>query len=98
MSDKDNFTSGLITGAILGGIVGGILGTVITAKRQTKNKNGSDLFLDDENFNLDTEEKIESARRTLENKIAQLNLAIDDVTEQLGVNESLEATEADQEI
>ena len=87
MGQKDNFAGGFLLGSVIGGIVGGILGTVLTNRA-----NRSDATLDssDEEAigSLDSEENIELARRRLEDKIAQLNLVIDDVRHQLGnVNE-----------
>ena len=86
MSNRDGFTGGFIAGALFDGIVGGILGTLLTSNRlqeslpavetlNSKNKK--------RNLKPPTEQSIELARRGLEDKIAQLNEAIDDVREQL---------------
>jgi uncharacterized protein YcfJ len=91
MSDRENFTGGLIAGAVVGGLVGGAIGFLLGS-------GGSQEVSADENGSLPEsklnklirrklkgeEEKIESARRTLEEKIAQLNEAIDEVRFQLG--------------
>jgi len=91
MSDQDNFTGGLIVGAVVGGLVGGVIGFLLGGGR-------SQEVLADENSPLPEsklrkiikrplkgeEEKISVARRTLEEKIAQLNEAIDEVRFQLG--------------
>ena len=91
MSDRDNFTGGLIAGAVVGGLVGGAIGFLLGSA-------GSQEVSSDENESLPEsklrkiikrqlkgeEEKIETARRTLEDKIAQLNEAIDEVRFQLG--------------
>ena len=85
MSDRDNFGSGFVLGAILGGVVGGLLGTVLTSRRndEAKAEKKSRLkTLSTDSF--PTDNSIENSRRTLEDKIAQLNLAIDDVRHQLG--------------
>jgi Na+/glutamate symporter len=85
MSDRDNFAGGFILGAIVGGVVGGLLGTVLTSRRsdEAKPENKSRLkTVNNETFS--TEDPIEDSRRILEAKIAQLNLAIDDVRHQLG--------------
>ncbi|MEM8641713.1 MAG: hypothetical protein AAGG51_23285 [Cyanobacteria bacterium P01_G01_bin.54] len=81
MSQRDGFASGFFLGAVLGGVVGGVVGVLATARR------GSDSNLSgDDPANLqELEPSIESTRRSLETKIAQLNLAIDDVRQQLGV-------------
>ena len=93
MSQQDNFIGGFIAGTILGGVVGGVLGAVV-ASRITKPEETAPP----ESFELKgksaksrrrvvtapTEQSIEAARRGLEDKIAQLNDAIDDVRQQLG--------------
>lgn len=80
MSERDGFGSGFLIGTIVGGVVGGVIGA-IAASRQKESQ--SDLT-GDRNSQLEGEESMESARRSLEDKISQLNLAIDDVREQLG--------------
>ena len=82
MSQQDNFAGGFFTGAVVGGIIGGIIGALATAKIKGSGGNNGDegeLRLDEA-----TEASMESARRGLEDKIAQLNFAIDDVRQQLG--------------
>lgn len=82
MSQQDNFAGGFVAGAVVGGILGGIIGALATAKiKGSGGDNGAegDLLLDEA-----AEASMESARRGLEDKIAQLNFAIDDVRQQLG--------------
>ena len=87
MSQQNGFGSGFILGSIVGGVVGGVLGTVL-ASRKDKRVTGIDTRLQEGNeVSFGTEESIELARNGLEAKIAQLNLAIDDVREQLGTVE-----------
>lgn len=99
MSQRDDFTGGFLLGSIVGGIVGGALGALVASgklselmasdeeaalnseqaenkpnklrKRALKPQNGQQV-------------DIEAARRGLEDKIAQLNDAIDDVRQKLG--------------
>jgi gas vesicle protein len=81
MSEKDNFGGGFLLGTIVGGIVGGIIGTVI-ANKNNDNKNNSDDELPIKNRRysmIDDEEEMENGRLSLEEKINQLNHAIDDV-------------------
>lgn len=95
MSQQDNFSGGFILGALLGGIAGGALGAMLanrsvepefeeadrtspplpkpSAKRSLRVAPATDSL----------EVTAESARRSLEDKIAQLNEAIDDVRDQL---------------
>jgi hypothetical protein len=94
MSQQDNFSSGFLLGAILGGIAGGALGTILANRRPEP-----ESLLDEPpkaakrplrvagKSAAETPSDIESARHSLEDKIAQLNDAIDDVRHQLnGVN------------
>ncbi len=83
MSQRDGFGSGFLLGALIGGTVGGIVGALAASRRSPLSS--SEALEGQE----PSEESIEGARRSLESKIAQLNLAIDDVREQLGsVNSS----------
>lgn len=93
MSERDNFAGGFILGAFLGGVVGGLLGTILTSRRDEEIKpERKPRIKSIKNETFATEDTIEDSRRTLEAKIAQLNLAIDDVRHQLGqVNGNLES-------
>ena len=97
MSNRDGFTGGFIAGALFGGIVGGILGTLLASNRSQEALPSEEALNKNKKRALKppTEQSIEAARRGLEDKIAQLNDAIDDVREQLGnVNGRPQATEA----
>jgi hypothetical protein len=83
MSQRDGFTGGFITGAIVGGIVGGIIGATLANRRTQEVDEFSSLLSPGKRLNFEDEENIERARRSLEAKIAQLNLVIDDVRQQL---------------
>lgn len=84
MSNRDGFAGGFLTGVAIGGVVGGILGVVLASRRSQE----SPLELNDgkegrrKHSPLEAE-RIEMARMSLEEKIAQLNDAIDDVRLQL---------------
>ncbi|MDJ0527311.1 MAG: hypothetical protein PX634_18730 [Microcystis sp. M53600_WE12] len=86
MSQRDGFAGGFLAGAIVGGLVGGVLGTVLANRsRRGLGDGDNQAFLEEiRNGRLTPEEGMEVARRSLEDKIAQLNLAIDDVRQQLG--------------
>jgi len=85
MGQQNGFGSGFILGSIVGGVVGGVLGTVLATRKEKQLTSGSNSELQSSRIStLDTEESIELARHGLEDKIAQLNLAIDDVKQQLG--------------
>ena len=83
MSQQNNFGNGFILGSLVGGVVGGLLGTVLATRSEKQDLKKSELQKGSE-IPLSSEESIELARHGLENKIAQLNLAIDDVRQQLG--------------
>jgi len=89
MSQQNGFGSGFIFGSIIGGVVGGLLGVTLANRNEQ-----ADLDLDESMLQSHSEksfgsdERIELARHGLEDKIAQLNLAIDDVRQQLNSVES----------
>ncbi len=95
MSQQDNFSGGFLLGALLGGVVGGVLGSVLANRIElddeaSESKSPVELkpktpgkrslrVAPSESFEVSAE----SARKSLEDKIAQLNDAIDDVRDQL---------------
>lgn len=83
MSQRDNFAGGFLAGAIFGSIVGGIVGAALTSRRGS-GMEAENRLRSGREFNLDSEEGMEMARRALEDRISQLNSAIDDVRQQLG--------------
>jgi hypothetical protein len=88
MSQQDNFAGGFIAGALFGGMIGGVIGALAASRLRASEKEPA-LRLNSreqplEAFDDATEENMEVARRRLEDKIAQLNEAIDDVRQQLG--------------
>lgn len=103
MSQRDGFTSGFLAGAIVGGLVGGVIGALVTAQRDNESDEIERPLLNSSPAKAKAikgkrrqkaEESIEVARRSLEDKIAQLNTAIDDVRQQLGtVNGNVETAE-----
>lgn len=95
MSQREGFTGGFLAGVVVGGLVGGLIGALVagqsdnTEDTETEKSllNSSPLEakpLKGRKRQLKAEESIEIARRSLEDKIAQLNTAIDDVRQQLG--------------
>lgn len=91
MSQQGNFFGGFLAGTIVGGVVGGILGAVVASRISQPEAAESEGFTKVEGkpakkrqLKAPTEQSIEIARRGLEDKIAQLNDAIDDVRQQLG--------------
>ncbi|MEB3226059.1 MAG: hypothetical protein VKJ86_09670 [Synechococcus sp.] len=86
MSQRDGFGTGFLLGTIFGGVVGGIAGAIAVSKvKENAAVRQSQWAEDEEPLSFDTEEGMEMARRSLENKIAQLNGAIDDVRQQMTV-------------
>ncbi len=100
MSQQDNFSSGFVLGALLGGVIGGVLGSLLTAQRLESVTEEPILKPEDGKKKRPirgaTEQNMELSRRSLEDKIAQLNDAIDDVRHQLG-NVNGRATEVNRE-
>lgn len=99
MSQRDGFANGFFAGAFVGGVVGGILGAVLasrrdggelTAQEETELNNSTPSpkkvsakrrqMIASENEGIE----METARRSLEDKIAQLNATIDEVRKHLG--------------
>ena len=92
MSQQDNFIGGFLAGTLCGGVVGGVIGVLVASRLSEANSPNEEFSkLDDRNkrarrrsLKAPTEQSIELARQGLEDKIAQLNDAIDDVRQQLG--------------
>ncbi|HEY9887754.1 MAG TPA: hypothetical protein V6D02_05090 [Candidatus Obscuribacterales bacterium] len=87
MSQQDNFGSGFLLGTLFGGVIGGVVGAVVAARVV---RQGDKASLDSAEVGEaalgPSDEDMELARRGLEDKIAQLNTAIDDVRQRLGGN------------
>ena len=77
MTERDGFGNGFLVGTVVGSIIGGVVGAVIASRQNSTTSSETHSLSDDE-------EGMETARRSLEDKISQLNLAIDDVRQQLG--------------
>ena len=109
MSQRDGFTSGFLAGAVVGGLLGGVIGALVATQRDTDNDEQERSLLNSRQSEakaikgrrgqLKAEESIEVARRSLEDKIAQLNTAIDDVRQQLGtVNGNADALDLERSL
>ncbi|KAF3884297.1 MULTISPECIES: hypothetical protein [Nostocales] len=97
MSQRDGFASGFLTGAIVGSVVGGIVGALVAYKREPEELPEEERQLTSSATEVKKATKkrpiqaseedsmdMEMARRSLEDKIAQLNATIDEVRQQLG--------------
>ncbi len=97
MSQRDGFASGFLAGTIFGSIVGGIVGAVIVSRQNeeltaeaaelTNGQTGTKKVSPKRRQMFASENdamEIETARRSLEDKIAQLNATIDEVRQELG--------------
>jgi gas vesicle protein len=96
MNQRDGFGGGFIAGTIVGGVVGGVIGALLasqTAKELADGVPRRNQNLPDTTNNkrkrrqlkaFSSEQGIETARRSLEDKIAQLNETIDEVRLTLG--------------
>lgn len=89
----DRFFGGFLAGAVFGGIVGGLLGTYVASRLDESDfeeDEDSDRSLEGTLKNArsllrrSNDLDIEDARQGLEEKIAQLNDAIDHARQQLG--------------
>ena len=94
MNQRDGFASGFLTGTLVGGVVGGFIGAILAARvnespAETERRNGiadaGNLKGKRRQFKTSySENGIEASRRSLEDKIAQLNETIDEVRLTLG--------------
>lgn len=96
MSQRDGFSSGFFLGTILGGVVGGVVGALLAARQLGDASESQDPPPKSNKLEPKPDMRkrllkapgnhtdMEAARRSLEDKIAQLNEAIDDVRQQLG--------------
>ncbi|MEH1926319.1 MAG: hypothetical protein V7K14_12895 [Nostoc sp.] len=97
MSQRDGFGSGFLAGAFVGGVFGGIVGALIASRREPELLADEEALTDSQaeakkiaakRRQMKASESetigIETARRSLEDKIAQLNATIDEVRKQLG--------------
>jgi hypothetical protein len=86
MSDRNGFSSGFWLGTLVGGVVGGIVGSVIVgANQRNEERMDSDLLSDRgqkrplKSSRHRTTDRMEMARQSLDDKISDLNNAIDAV-------------------
>lgn len=116
MNQRDGFANGFIAGSVIGGIVGGVIGALLTTQRNNesivegeprRNTNLSEVAPSRRKrgqLKASSEQSIEMARRSLEDKIAQLNETIDEVRLTLGqvngqpIPENSEQTSQDEEL
>lgn len=80
---------GFLLGTVVGGVVGGVIGTLAAARLSQQDPKLESSKTDAKavkkrQLKASSEPNMEVARRGLEDKIAQLNDAIDDVRQQLG--------------
>lgn len=98
MSQRDGFAAGFIAGSVFGGIVGGVLGAMLASRinHQETDEVETPRIVDETPPEIKpekakkrqieagtSEQRIEMARRSLEEKIAQLNQTIDEARQQL---------------
>lgn len=87
MAQREGFGSGFLVGSLVGGIVGGIVGAALISRSTEDDKSGDDgdLFRAPAAIDAsDAESLATDARRSLEEKIAQIDRAIEDVRQRLG--------------
>ncbi len=98
MSQRDGFASGFFAGAVFGSVVGGVVGALIASRRDPELAADEETELTNNQTEAKKISRkrrqmrvaesdgieMETARRSLEDKIAQLNATIDEVRKQLG--------------
>ncbi|WP_009631303.1 hypothetical protein [Synechocystis sp. PCC 7509] len=96
MNQRDGFTGGFIAGTVVGSVVGGVIGALLASRvlneadsdieprKKTNLAEGSNSRPKRRPLKASSEQTIEVARRSLEDKIAQLNETIDEVRLNLG--------------
>lgn len=99
MSNRDNFAGGFLLGTIVGGVVGGLIGALVASSAKTEETlpEATENNQTNKRSLPPTSKSMEMARRGLEDKIAQLNVAIDDVQRQLrNVNGTVQEAASEQ--
>jgi hypothetical protein len=92
MSNRDKFSSGFWLGTIVGSVVGGIVGASIANNRSNRLEDELDSILPEggekrplkSSRRARTADRMEIARRSLDDKISDLNNAIDAVRSSVG--------------
>jgi hypothetical protein len=93
VSNRDRFSSGFWLGTLVGGVVGGIVGATIATQRANRfeEASDSDSLAGDrgekrplKSSRMRTMDRMEVARRSLDDKIGDLNNAIDAVRASIG--------------
>jgi hypothetical protein len=94
MSNRDKFSSGFWLGTIVGGVVGGIVGATIANRKANRWEDelnssilpseGSEKRPLKSSRRMRTADRMEIARRSLDDKISDLNNAIDAVRSSVG--------------
>ncbi len=81
MSNKGSFSGGFFLGTVIGGIVGGVLGTLIANKNKELLSPNNSVGIKNIKYTIDEndEDEILETKVDLEDKINQLNHAIDEV-------------------
>jgi hypothetical protein len=93
MSNRDDFNSGFLLGSLIGGVVGGIIGAVVANKANRLGSDTDKIVTDDQetelprkrksNRRLRKDDRLEIARQSLDDKILDLDRAIDSVRSSL---------------
>lgn len=93
MSNRGGFGSGFWLGTLVGGVVGGVIGATIANRQANRFEDGLDNGLLGgergekrplKSSRLRTADRMERARRSLDDKISDLNNAIDVVRSSIG--------------
>ncbi len=77
---ESRFGDGVFLGLVVGGILGGVLGVLFVNRSQSSANNSENLGTE---TSTNTDQVLDDAKRSLEEKITQLNDAIESARERL---------------
>ncbi len=84
-SKSGNFWGGFLFGSLIGGVVGALVANTLSRRALSET---DDFAEDDETLADDNGTGRDATRRSLEQKIAQLNASIDAVSKELSIDEA----------
>lgn len=93
MSNRDNFNTGFLLGSLIGGVVGALIGALVTNKANRPEYDPDEIVSEAKEMELGSRkskrqlrntDRLEMARRSLDDKIVDLDRAIDAVRSSLG--------------
>jgi hypothetical protein len=92
MSNRNDFNNGFLLGSLIGGVVGGVIGTIVANRANRLTSEFDETFSDSKDVDLPRKkpnrqvrnsDRLEIARQSLDDKILDLDRAIDAVRSSL---------------